>query len=58
MIEEWQTSFREAGVLTHALERLEPSLATPTLAKQYLRVIGNCVADNGAVHHSGCVVRD
>ncbi|KAH7088185.1 GTP binding protein-like protein [Paraphoma chrysanthemicola] len=43
---EWQRPFREDGVLSLALEDL-PSIDAPTnLKKQYLRVIGNSVADN------------
>ncbi|KAF2191146.1 ARM repeat-containing protein [Zopfia rhizophila CBS 207.26] len=44
--QEWQGPFRECGILTHAVQRLNPSTNTVALAKQYLRVIGNCVADN------------
>jgi hypothetical protein len=45
--EGWQTPLRETGILAFALEGLDPSNATASLQKQYLRVVGNCVADNG-----------
>ncbi|KAF1842091.1 GTP binding protein-like protein [Cucurbitaria berberidis CBS 394.84] len=43
---EWQTPFRESGILSFALSRLSVSDHTDPLAKQCLRVIGNSVADN------------
>ncbi|KAL5117522.1 hypothetical protein ACEQ8H_004552 [Pleosporales sp. CAS-2024a] len=42
----WQTPFRETGILALALKNLDSSDAPTPLRKQYLRVIGNCVADN------------
>ncbi|KAF2033597.1 GTP binding protein-like protein [Setomelanomma holmii] len=43
---EWQASFRESGILALALEDLDSSVASTSLQKQCLRVIGNSVADN------------
>ncbi|KAH8732483.1 armadillo-type protein [Phaeosphaeriaceae sp. PMI808] len=43
---QWQTSFRETGILELALEDLDSDSATIPVRKQYLRVIGNSVADN------------
>lgn len=47
MSELWQTSFREAGILQYALQSLESDATTTAIRKQYLRVIGNSVSDNG-----------
>ncbi|KAF2818978.1 hypothetical protein CC86DRAFT_363374 [Ophiobolus disseminans] len=41
---DWQTPFREAGLLDFALDGLDTDVSS--LRKQFLRVIGNCVADN------------
>jgi hypothetical protein len=46
-LEGWQTLFRDTGILAWALKDLDSSNNTSTLRKQYLRTIGNCVADNG-----------
>ncbi|ORY02740.1 armadillo-type protein [Clohesyomyces aquaticus] len=43
---DWQSYFQGAGVLEHAVENLDPTSNPTGVAKQYLRVIGNCVADN------------
>jgi hypothetical protein len=45
--EEFQTSFRETGILALALKGLDSNTAQKSLRKQYLRLVGNCVADNG-----------
>lgn len=45
--EEFQTPFRETGILSLALKGLESNSAPKSLRKQYLRLVGNCVADNG-----------
>jgi hypothetical protein len=45
--EEFQTPFRETGILALALKGLESNSAPKSLRKQYLRLVGNCVADNG-----------
>jgi hypothetical protein len=45
-VEEWQDPYRESGIFAHAVQNLDP---TNPLAKQYLRVIGNSVADNGTL---------
>ncbi|KAF2133375.1 GTP binding protein-like protein [Dothidotthia symphoricarpi CBS 119687] len=44
----WQTPFRELGILESVLKRLDQHNAPLSLQKQYLRVVGNCVADNDA----------
>jgi hypothetical protein len=49
-VEAWQTPFREIGILSNALMALDSNDTTYLLRKQYLRVIGNCVADNGTIH--------
>jgi hypothetical protein len=46
-LEAWQLPFRDAGVLSLALVSLDSDATTSPLRKQYLRIIGNCVADNG-----------
>ncbi|OCL08740.1 ARM repeat-containing protein [Glonium stellatum] len=43
---DWQTPFKQAGVLEYVLQQLDPLQTPIELATQYLRVIGNCVADN------------
>ncbi|KAH7138788.1 armadillo-type protein [Dendryphion nanum] len=43
---EWQVPFRKRGILAYVTERLDPNSPSLELEKQYLRVIGNCVADN------------
>ncbi|KAH7077642.1 hypothetical protein BKA63DRAFT_508670 [Paraphoma chrysanthemicola] len=45
---EWQRPFREVGILSLALEDLDSTDAPTSLKTQYLRVIGNSVADNDA----------
>lgn len=47
-LETWQMPFREAGILAHAIKELGRSSTPARLAKQYLRVIGNSVADNSS----------
>ncbi|KAF9697438.1 hypothetical protein EKO04_004756 [Ascochyta lentis] len=42
----WQGPFREAGVLGYVLLNLGDVSIPLALRKQYLRIIGNCVADN------------
>ncbi|KAH3946357.1 hypothetical protein HBH64_051930 [Parastagonospora nodorum] len=44
--QEFQTPFRETGILALALKGLESNSAPKSLRKQYLRLVGNCVADN------------
>ena len=39
--------FEQTGILGYVLQRLDPLQTPVELATQYLRVIGNCVADNG-----------
>lgn len=46
--EGWQTPYRESGILTYAIHGLSVTDHESPLAKQYLRVIGNSVADNGS----------
>ncbi|KAH9871979.1 hypothetical protein J1614_006238 [Plenodomus biglobosus] len=43
---QWQAPYREAGVLSFALQQLSATEPQESLSKQYLRVIGNSVADN------------
>ncbi|KAF2271812.1 ARM repeat-containing protein [Westerdykella ornata] len=43
---EWREQFRDAGILQHVIQELRPSAIPVGLARQYLRVIGNCVVDN------------
>ncbi|KAH7345938.1 armadillo-type protein [Pyrenochaeta sp. MPI-SDFR-AT-0127] len=43
---EWQIPYRESGILTYAIHGLAVVDYRGPLAKQYLRVIGNSVADN------------
>ncbi|KAH7400773.1 hypothetical protein DE146DRAFT_653941 [Phaeosphaeria sp. MPI-PUGE-AT-0046c] len=42
----WQTLYRDTSILAAALKDLDSSDRPASLRKQYLRVIGNCVADN------------
>ncbi|KAF3049746.1 hypothetical protein E8E11_004561 [Didymella keratinophila] len=42
----WQEPFRETGLLDYVLQNLGDVSIPLALRKQYLRVIGNCVADN------------
>ncbi|KAI0609949.1 hypothetical protein TUN199_02031 [Pyrenophora tritici-repentis] len=42
----WQTPFRDSGILAYALRGLSTVRHEDPIAKQYLRVIGNSVADN------------
>ncbi|KAF2687362.1 ARM repeat-containing protein [Lentithecium fluviatile CBS 122367] len=42
----WQNPFRENGILRHVLSSLDPARVPTAMIKQYLRVVGNCVADN------------
>ncbi|KAF1932857.1 ARM repeat-containing protein [Didymella exigua CBS 183.55] len=42
----WQECFREAGLLEYVLHNLGDVSIPFALRKQYLRIIGNCVADN------------
>ncbi|OCK76638.1 ARM repeat-containing protein [Lepidopterella palustris CBS 459.81] len=41
-----QIPFKEAGILGYTLKQLDPLEASVELTRQYLRVIGNCIADN------------
>ncbi|KAI4927905.1 hypothetical protein J4E85_006418 [Alternaria conjuncta] len=43
----WQAPFRDSGILAYALRGLSTVRHEDPVAKQYLRVIGNSVADNG-----------
>ncbi|KAF2199848.1 hypothetical protein GQ43DRAFT_375267 [Delitschia confertaspora ATCC 74209] len=43
---DWQIPFKEAGILVYILEKLDCHYVNVELTRQYLRVIGNCVADN------------
>ncbi|KAF2661150.1 hypothetical protein K491DRAFT_587677 [Lophiostoma macrostomum CBS 122681] len=42
----WQVPLRASGVLAHASRHVSSSKVSLALRRQYLRVIGNCVADN------------
>lgn len=42
----WQRPFEQTGILRYVLQQLDPLQTPVELATQYLRVIGNCVADN------------
>lgn len=42
----WQSPFRERGILVHVVQKVDPAATSSEMSKQYLRVIGNCVADN------------
>ncbi|KAH6616627.1 GTP binding protein-like protein [Boeremia exigua] len=42
----WQDLFREAGLLDYVLRNLGDVGVPLALRRQYLRIIGNCVADN------------
>ncbi|KAF1959791.1 ARM repeat-containing protein [Byssothecium circinans] len=42
----WQEPFQRCGILEHVLQSLDPPTLPVSVAKQHLRVIGNCVADN------------
>ncbi|KAF2633755.1 ARM repeat-containing protein, partial [Macroventuria anomochaeta] len=42
----WQDPFREAGILDYVLRNLGDVSIPLALRRQYLRIIGNCVADN------------
>ncbi|KAF2712188.1 ARM repeat-containing protein [Pleomassaria siparia CBS 279.74] len=42
----WQIPFQSSGVLSLVTQQLNPDKVPIVLCKQYLRVIGNCVADN------------
>lgn len=42
----WQGPFREKGLLAHVAQKIDPATTSSELSKQYLRVIGNSVADN------------
>ncbi|CAN9082178.1 unnamed protein product [Alternaria alternata] len=42
----WQAPFRDSGILAYALRGLSTVRHEDPIAKQYLRVIGNSVADN------------
>ncbi|KAF2730794.1 ARM repeat-containing protein [Polyplosphaeria fusca] len=42
----WQLPFKQSGILAHCLSHLDLSESPAGLIRQYLRVIGNCVADN------------
>ncbi|CAI6340016.1 unnamed protein product [Periconia digitata] len=42
----WQGPYRENGILEHVVQNLDLSTHPSALVKQYLRVIGNSVADN------------
>jgi len=52
----WQTPFRDSGILAYALRGLSTVRHEDPIAKQYLRVIGNSVADNDT--NRELVVRD
>ncbi|CBX99896.1 similar to TPA: GTP binding protein [Plenodomus lingam JN3] len=43
---EWQAPYRETGILDFVLQQLSATEPQKSLSKQYLRVIGNSVADN------------
>ncbi|KAF2473375.1 GTP binding protein-like protein [Lindgomyces ingoldianus] len=51
---DWQSPFQENGVLAHVVQKLDPASNSTGLAKQYLRVIGNCVADNDENREAVC----
>ncbi|KAJ4305176.1 hypothetical protein N0V90_000707 [Kalmusia sp. IMI 367209] len=53
----WQVPYREFGVLAQVLRNLNPSTTSPSLANQYLRVIGNSVAYNVVSEHFNKLVR-
>ncbi|KAF2799588.1 ARM repeat-containing protein [Melanomma pulvis-pyrius CBS 109.77] len=43
---EWQLPFQGSGILAYVVQQLDLKTTPTGLCKQYLRVIGNCVADN------------
>ncbi|KZM27058.1 hypothetical protein ST47_g1837 [Ascochyta rabiei] len=53
----WQDPFREAGVLDYVLRNLGDVSIPLALRKQYLRIIGNCVADNDPAKAAAAVIR-
>ncbi|KAF2016187.1 ARM repeat-containing protein [Aaosphaeria arxii CBS 175.79] len=45
----WQKPYRSSGILDYILQQLNPASTATALAKQYLRVVGNSVADNDEI---------
>jgi hypothetical protein len=46
-IDAFQGPFRDSGLLQAVLQNLGSRESSAALIKQYLRIVGNCVADNG-----------
>ncbi|KNG49459.1 gtp binding protein [Stemphylium lycopersici] len=53
----WQAPFRDSGILAYALRGLSTVRHEDPIAKQYLRVVGNSVADNDPAKAAAATLR-